>query len=284
MDEGAAARKRSKRTTAESESFYTEDTNDLDDEDTNEDTKHWPNAVSKDDVNVYRVRIFKKDSTCNDDKFGRKCSFWCIQNGYVATGANILLVDELRDKIQTGGLENIRDHIRDMDHQHLLKICRDCKPYASIDGSKYVKSKRDFIEMKTGDIVAMHVSGRDRKKVGPNTVLVFGVVQDNTLIHMSKDEAKKNDFPWNFQKDGQDIRGFHHGIMLRKVKWYRRGVLYDVRGDKQVNWLAECQGKWMAKIGEKYLKEVIEKMSSKKFIGNTRQVTDEWIKVGLTGK
>ena len=40
----------------------------------------------------------------------------------------------------------------------------------------------------------------------------------------------------------------------------------------------------MAKIGEKYLKETIEKMSSKKFIGNTSQVTGEWIEVGLTGK
>ena len=255
------------------------------DEDTNKDSKYWLDAISKDDFNVYRVRIFKNDSLCNDDKFGRKCSFWCIQNGYVASGALMLIVDELRNKIQTGGLENVRDHIRDMDHKYLLKICRECKPYASIEGIKgtYVKTYRYFIEMKPGDVVAMHVGGKDREKDGPNTILVFGVVQDDTLFHMDKDEARKNGFPWNFQKDEKDIRGFDNGIMLRKVKWYRQGVLYDVRGDEQAKWLAECQGKWMAKIGEKYLKEAIREMSSKKFIRNTCQITDEWVKVGLTG-
>lgn len=101
---------------------------------------------------------------------------------------------------------------------------------------------------------------------------------------MSKDEARKNAFPWNFQKNEKDIRGFDNGIMLRKVKWYRQGVIYDVRGDEQAKWLAECQGKWMAKIGEKYSKKAIKEMSSDKFIGNTSQVTGEWIEVGLTGK
>jgi len=281
VDEGAAAKKRSKRTEVTAfESLSSEDEDDLD----HEDTKHWLDAVSKDDINVFRVRIFKNDSLCNDDKFGRKCSFWCIQNGYVASGALMLIVDELRDKIQTGGLENVRDHIRGMDHQHLLKICRECKPYSSIESTTYAKTYRYFIEIKPGDIVAMHVSGKDRKKDGPNTALVFGVVQDDMLIHMSKDEARKDAFPWNFQKEGQNIRGFDNGIMLRKVKWHRQGVIYDVRGDEQAKWLAECQGKWMAKIGEKYLKKAIKEMSSDKFIGNTSQVTDEWIEVGLTGK
>jgi len=117
VDEGYAARKRSKISVTASESLSSEDKDDLDDEDTNEDSKHWLDAVSK-DINVYRVRIFKNDSLCNDDKFGRK-SFWCIKNDYVASGANILIVDELRDKIRTGGLESVRDHIRDMDHDHL---------------------------------------------------------------------------------------------------------------------------------------------------------------------
>ena len=107
--------------------------------------------------------------------------------------------------------------------------------------------------------------------------MTFGVVQDDSLSLMHRDEAmKKLKFPWDFRNRD----GTHRlGLMMRKVQWYRQGETKTVRGPSQVNWLADCIPGWMGKIGVKtpeYLKQAIKNMTSNKFLKNTHAIDNKW--------
>ena len=261
----------------------TEESTDTQDEG-DEDAKSWLNIVLSVGVSVYRVRVSQKASIRKEgDQYGRKCSFWCIKNGYVSASACMLRV--LPKEIQHDG-EACKAFIRDEDCESLRKRCKECKPYFAIFGQRYTLSFRYFVEMKPGDIVVMQVKGK--KGVTPHPFLVFGVIQDDSLVLMSKDEARKeHGHPWDFKKDGDSIPAYDNGIMLRKVKWLRQGVLQEVRGLSQADWLGESQTIWMANVKgdeNKLLKKAIGKMKSKKFIESTKKIEEEWIDIGLTGK
>ena len=255
---------------------------------------------------VYRVRIFTNDSMNEVDEYGRKCSFWCMKNGYVASGALMLLA--LPENIQRDG-EACKNYIRGMDNESLNDLCKECKQFYSVEGVKFVHTYKYFVEMKAGDIVVMQIKGEKGKT--PHPLLVFGVIQDESLILMSKDEARKeHGFPWDFKKwdrsfrhnwgkktlggnnnkvkdwhwrEKGNVRGFDNGIMLRKVKWYRQGILQDVRGSSQADWLDENITKWMSKVGgteNVRLKKALRIMRSEKFIGSTKEIEEAWIDDG----
>lgn len=81
------------------------------------------------------------------------------------------------------------------------------------------------MEMKPGDIVAIHIKGGKAKKDPPQTI-VFGVIQDDSLVTMSKLDARTNyNFPWYcrevFESDDYKENGnnddsfrFREGLML----------------------------------------------------------------------
>mmetsp|Transcript_32493 Transcript_32493/g.58736 ORF Transcript_32493/g.58736 Transcript_32493/m.58736 type:complete len:137 (+) Transcript_32493:1-411(+) len=135
----------------------------------------------------------------------------------------------------------------------------------------------------------MHVKGRapSGKKDDPPPILVFGVIQDDSLMLMKKDEARhQHEFPWDFRQDSEDVRGFDNGIMLRKVKWHRQGILQEVRGRSQADWLIENVTKWLVKVKgneDKLLRKALQKMTCKKFIANTKVIEEAWVDYGLTG-
>ena len=248
----------------------------------------WFEALSRNNINFYRVRIFQNDSKKESDMFGRKCSFWCIKNGYIASASLVITV--LPKEIQNAGAIACKDYIRSISDASLNGECakkdknQKHNAYYSLEKNTYTHTYKHFIEMRPGDIIAMQMKGKNKGAMsGPDKMLVFGVVQDDSFILLKKDEAReKHGFPWNFQKNGKDVRAFDNGIMLRKVKWYRYGTLYDVRGEHQADWLGESLTKWMVK--PKLFDKAIRIMGSKKFIDNTCSIENEWIEVGLTGK
>ena len=260
----------------------------LDDMNGDTDAKDWFEALSRNNINFYRVRIFQNDSKKESDMFGRKCSFWCIKNGYIASASLVITV--LPKEIQNAGAIACKDYIRSISDASLNGECakkdknRKHNAYYSLEKNTYTHTYKHFIEMRPGDIIAMQMKGKNKGAMsGPDKMLVFGVVQDDSFILLKKDEAReKHGFPWNFQKNGKDVRAFNNGIMLRKVKWYRYGTLYDVRGEHQADWLGESLTKWMVK--PKLFDKAIRIMGSKKFIDNTCSIENEWIEVGLTGK
>ncbi len=72
--------------------------------------------------------------------------------------------------------------------------------------------------------------------------------------------------------------------MLRKVKWHRQGVLQEVRGHGQADWLIENVTKWLVIVKGTLQKKAIKKMSSNEFLDSTQKIEQEWIDIGLTGK
>ena len=132
--------------------------------------------------------------------------------------------------------------------------------------------------MKKGDIIVLQTRGGNGAGNPPQT-LTFGVIQDDNLILMYKDDAIKNHgFPWDFCNPTQTTTS-RIGIMVRNVKWYRQGELRAVRGPNQAPWLAECSPLWLGKVGvktRKVLTMAIKKMSYRKFLLNTKAIENEW--------
>ena len=104
------------------------------------------------------------------------------------------------------------------------------------------------------------------------------------MILMSKDEARnRRDFPWNLVPPKDSDAVFDNGLMLRNVKWLRRGVLQNVRGPRQAAWLMKHMPRWLVEIKGENLKKAVQKMSSTEFLDSTTNIEDEWIEIGLTG-
>ncbi|KAL9187047.1 hypothetical protein ACHAXT_010767 [Thalassiosira profunda] len=97
---------------------------------------------------------------------------------------------------------------------------------------------------------------------------------------MHRDDAiHQHGFPWDFCFPGEETQSWITGILVRKVKWMRQGELKAVRGKRQANWLAECQTRWLAKIGvktEEHKREAVKKMKSKKFFEATHTIDNSW--------
>ena len=82
--------------------------------------------------------------------------------------------------------------------------------------------------MKKGDIVVLHTKGGYTKS-GPPQTLTFGVIQDDALTAMDREEMKQKNCPWDLINYGEQTTS-RIGIMVKKVKWLRQGELKAVRG------------------------------------------------------
>eukprot|EP00581_Thalassiosira_minuscula_P004328 CAMPEP_0183747140 /NCGR_PEP_ID=MMETSP0737-20130205/67114_1 /TAXON_ID=385413 /ORGANISM="Thalassiosira miniscula, Strain CCMP1093" /LENGTH=412 /DNA_ID=CAMNT_0025982849 /DNA_START=555 /DNA_END=1793 /DNA_ORIENTATION=- len=239
------------------------------------DAKNWIAAMSNKNLNVYRIRCYSKISVTTADKYGRKVSQWCVNNGYViccSALAKLLPEDQRNDG------EALKKRVLSVDHARLREECQMSPDFDYKEMGTYIRTLRQFIEMKKEDIVVLHTSGTNSAR-GPPQTLTFGVVQDDSLTVMHKNEAiQKHGFPWDFCDPGATTT-FRIGFMARKIKWYRQGELRAVRGPTQANWLAECQTIWLGKVGAKtpeYLNHAISKMSSDEFLENTHAIDNEW--------
>ena len=246
-----------------------------DDDGLDEDAELWLNAMSKKNIDVYRIRCYNTEAVKPDDRYARKCSQWCVNNGYTITCLD--LVTLLPENQRHDG-EALKNKIMSLSREQLKEECIKAQDFDYHAHGPYKVSYKQFIEMKKGDIVVLHTNGGKATSHAPQT-LTFGVLQDEELIIMKKDDAiTKYDFPWDFCNPGETTN-CRIGLLVRRVKWYRQGELRAVRGPAQVNWLAECIPLWLGKVGiktNKFLKDAIKKMSSKKFLQNTHAIDNEW--------
>ena len=261
---------------------YSEDTvddiyddNEEGDIELDEDAKQWVKEMSKSNLNVYRIRCYNKIAATNEDPFARKTAQWCVNNGTVATCAEIA---KIMPKKQRHDGEALKQKVLSVNLNTLKGECQQAQDYAEKEEGGYIVSYRQFIEMKKGDVIVLHTKGGDKKGNPPQT-LTFGVVQDDSLNIMYKEDAiQEHGFPWNFCDPGVSTTN-RLGLMIRKVQWYRQGKLRAVRGNKPVNWLSEAETKWMGKVGvrtEIRLKQAIKNMTSNKFLKNTHAIDNEW--------
>ncbi|KAL9187021.1 hypothetical protein ACHAXT_010741 [Thalassiosira profunda] len=242
----------------------------------NEKSQHqlWMEAVASKTFNVYRIRCYNTVSVTSDDRYGRKCSQWCVDGGCIVT---CLEIAKLLDEDQRYNGDALKQRVLSVDYDSLREDCQSLGAKWWSEEGTYVKSYKQFVEMRKGDIVALHTKGSSISS--PPQTLTFGVVQDNSLTVMNKDEAKAHGFPWNFCNPGKTTTE-RIGLMSRKVKWLRQGELKAVRGNGQVNWLAEYETKWLGQVGvktQKYLKEARKEMRSEQFLTKTQAIDNTWI-------
>jgi len=233
----------------------------------------WKQEISREGVNVFRIRCYNTECVATSDEYGRRMSQWCVNNGMVITDLELA---KILPRHQWWDGELLQDRVASVNHQELRQICRESQHYPPNE-MPYVRSYKEFVDMKKGDIVVLHTKGGYTKS-GPPQTLTFGVIQDDTLTAMDREEMKQKNCPWDLINYGEQTTS-RIGIMLKKVKWLRQGELKAVRGPRQVNWLAEAQPLWLMRVGtteDKFLKQAIKKMGSEQFFRNTRLIDNNW--------
>lgn len=132
--------------------------------------------------------------------------------------------------------EALRMRVASVSNNHELRqICDACNDFNPKERA-YIGSYRQFVEMKKGDIIVLHTKGCYTKN-GPPQTLSFGVIEDNSLTTMTKEEAIERQCPLDLSglcgsdcPQGPEAR---IGFMVKKVQWLRQGELRAVRGAHQ---------------------------------------------------
>jgi len=239
----------------------------------------WKEVISKADIDVWRIRCYNNDSKTPDDKFSRRISEWCVNNGIKITELELAKI--LPRNLWFDG-EALRMRVASVNNNHELRqICDECYDFNPKERA-YIGSYRQFVEMKKGDIIVLHTKGGYTKR-GPPQTLTFGVIEDNSLATMTKEEAIRRQCTLDLSglcgstsPRGPEAR---IGFMVKKVKWLRQGELRAAKGPHQVNWLAEFSPLWLMQVGERqeqFLRDAIRKMGSECFIRNTHSIDNQW--------
>lgn len=234
--------------------------------------------ISKDNVDVYRIRCYN-NSKIEGDKFSRRIAEWCVNNGIIITELELA---KILPRCQWFNGEALRLRVASVhSNNELRQICDKCN---EIDPKEraYIGSYKQFIEMKAGDIIVLQTKG-GYTKAGPPQTLTFGVVEDDCITTMTKEQATRTQCPLDLSDlcDSNTLGGpaVRIGFMVKKVKWLRQGELKAVRGPYQANWLVEASPFWLAKVGtrdENILRNSIRKMGSERFIHNTHSIDNQW--------
>ena len=184
---------------------------------------------------LYRIRQFVKNTKCDEDPHGRRCSDWALSKGYCATSDNIL--SAAGHPISPA---DVMGYIKDFDVKTMKK-----HPYHN---SVYCRGDMTFASMEKGDMIAMNVPGPAGKGEA-----FFGVVTSNKLVLMGPEKCAEEGFPALDMLGGNYEEGFK-GLMLREVKWLRKGYMRDLPGQKRglngantVPWLVESGPFWIHK-------------------------------------
>jgi len=241
--------------------------------------QQWREVIAKDNADVYRIRCYNNDSKTEGDKFSRRISEWCVKNGIMITELELA---KLLPRCQWFDGEALKMKVASIDsNQELRQICDECNDFNPKERT-YIGSYRQFVEMKKGDIIVLHTKGGYTKS-GPPQTLTFGVIEDDSLTTMTKEEAAQRQCPLDLSglcdsniPEGPAAR---IGFMVKKIKWLRQGELKAVRGPNQVNWLAEFSPLWLMQVGErqgKFLTDAIRKMGSEQFMRNTHSIDNQW--------
>eukprot|EP00985_Skeletonema_marinoi_P004460 scaffold1947_cov241-Skeletonema_marinoi.AAC.2 len=241
--------------------------------------QQWREVIAKDNADVYRIRCYNNDSKTEGDKFSRRISEWCVKNGIMITELELA---KLLPRCQWFDGEALKMKVASIDsNQELRHICDECNDFNPKERT-YIGSYRQFVEMKKGDIIVLHTKG-GYTKGGPPQTLSFGVIEDDSLTTMTKEEATQRQCPLDLSGlcDSNSPGGpaARIGFMVKKVKWLRHGELKAVRGPRQVSWLVEASPLWLMKVGtldQNILRNAISKMGSEQFMRNTHSIDNQW--------
>ena len=196
----------------------------------------WTQVVSggSDNRKIVRIMEFAKDSITEHDTQGRLCSLWCLERGHIACANRVIPEEFLTD--QDGALEYLREEQEGLIKAKCLKLP------LFLDGIGHLWQYLLFARLRPGDLVILQLKAGAR---APGEA-VFGFIEDDSFIVKTKKQIlKEENFPWKLDR-GTTLDPWANGLMLRKVKWMRRGVMRDLpkqmitkRGDKQVSWMLE---------------------------------------------
>ena len=243
----------------------------------------WTQVVSgSDNRKIVRIMEFAKDSITAYDPQGRLCSLWCLEKGYIACANRVVPEKFLTD--QDGALGYLREEQEDLIKAKCLE-----SPLFS-DGTGHLWQYLLFARLRPGDLVILQLKAGGH---APGEA-VFGFIEDDSFIIKTKKQILKEEkFPWKLDR-GATLDPWANGLMLRKVKWMRRGVMRNLpkqmttkRGDKQVSWMLENVTTFLVEV--KNSKETKSKpsnrrkntafsaMRSKAFLKITEPLDQAWI-------
>uniref|UniRef100_A0A7S1FST8 Uncharacterized protein n=1 Tax=Corethron hystrix TaxID=216773 RepID=A0A7S1FST8_9STRA len=212
--------------------------------------QEWHNVSSFKGTTIYRIRIFVQDSKTLKDKTGCLPSAWCLKKGYIAIESRML-----PKHIKTSGKA-----------QYFLKnstikgIVDNCFQFSSFPEKKSIKlycmSYLVFCNMKEGDIVVMIMP--PKKRVVRKGEAYFGVIMNNEIILKNPEEALIDDFPSPHLFDPMFRNSKFPGLLLRKVKWLRKGMIRSLpaqttgkNGIESVGWLHETVPFYLMNVSKK---------------------------------
>lgn len=205
--------------------------------------------------NLWCIRQFTKDSRTDTDRLGRYPSEWALGKGY------ILASDRLLDA--AGYPDNPLEYLRETDIEAIKNACRNSDLFPPGENlSLYCGRYKKFAEIEKGDMVVMNVPGRPKEGEA-----YFGVVTSNSLRRMSPDECREEGFPAMHLLPSKR----YNGIMLRDVKWLRKGLVRKLPGQQKnvVPWINESVTVWLSKSKGISGLEIMKRSS---FMENTSSV------------
>lgn len=212
---------------------------------------------------LHRIRQFVAASKSPQDRLGRKCSSWSINNGYCAAGDRFLIPNKISDS---------REAMRFLRESSLEVIKDSCRGLPTFGGNSVGKccgSRKRFACMERGDMIAMLVPG----PVGQGEAY-FGVISSNDLVLLNPAEAEERGFPAMHLLSGGVL---FHSLMLREVRWMRKGYVRDLPGQKEgmrgansCPWLVESGPSWFVEPSK--TQPALDMIKGRDFMQNTESL------------
>eukprot|EP00562_Extubocellulus_spinifer_P004778 CAMPEP_0178524050 /NCGR_PEP_ID=MMETSP0696-20121128/29430_1 /TAXON_ID=265572 /ORGANISM="Extubocellulus spinifer, Strain CCMP396" /LENGTH=406 /DNA_ID=CAMNT_0020155347 /DNA_START=245 /DNA_END=1465 /DNA_ORIENTATION=- len=247
----------------------------------------WTSAISANDgtdsMKICRIRIFNKSSRTEKDPFGRLCSLWCVENGYIASANRVVPYELLEHPAEAF------EFLRGEDAVAIRERCMKSPLFDEKAARYHFHQYRTFASLSQGDIVIMQLSGGRGKGKQAAYDVIFGVIRDNEFIIKPKKEALDDGFPWCMVNPdiNPKLDPWKNGLMLRKVHWIRRCPLRELpcqtqgKTAPQVKWIQEASPKFCVEISNSenamFKDEGFDAMGSQEFLERTVAVDQEWI-------
>ena len=245
----------------------------------------WIAASSNNTIRVCRIKIFCNKSKTAFDKYGRLSSLWCIDKGYIASANRVIPEDLLSDPIKA------LKYLRQETEEKVKERCLLSPLFPKGKTVRHLTAYITFAKLKPGDIIILQLKGEKNKDPG---VAIFGVVEDDSFLIKSKDEvfgdksiAFPSGFPWVLNH-GENHDPYANGLMLRKIKWMRHGVIRQLpmqkvtkKGADMVTWMHESGPSFCVEVTNEdnggLKDDALSAMRSQEFLERTECLDQAWI-------
>ena len=234
----------------------------------------WTQYISgSDDRKIVRIMEFSNSSITADDPQGRLCSLWCLNKGYIASANRVVPEELLNDP------DRALDYLRNEEKEKIKAKCLESPLFS--DGIGHLCNYFLFACLGPGDLVILQMKSGDH---APGEA-VFGFVEDDSFIIKSKDEVINVDaFPWKLDRE-EAPDPWANGLMLRRVKWMRRGAVRSLPGQskgKKALWMHECVTSFLVEVTNTkknggLKRKALNAMRSEAFLRKTDPLNQVWV-------